>query len=71
MGAGGALSPKRPATVAAGAVAAAVAVSPDGHSVYVPNLGGRVSQYDVGAGGALSPKSPATVTAGPARPGWR
>ena len=42
----------------------AVAVSPDGGSVYVTNNGSSlgtddsVSQYDVGAGGALAPKSP-------------
>ena len=42
-----------------------MAVSPDGGSVYVTNVGDdSVSQYDVGAGGALSPKSPATVAAG-------
>jgi DNA-binding beta-propeller fold protein YncE len=65
VGAGGALSPKTPATVATGDGASAVAVSPDGQSVYVTNgLDGSVSQYDVGAGGALSPKTPATVAAG-------
>ena len=72
VGAGGALSPKSPATVAAGAFPRGVAVSPDGGSVYVTNFfGDSVSQYDVGAGGALAPKSPATVAAGdrPARGG--
>ena len=66
VGAGGALSPKSPATVAAGGLPYGVAVSPDGESVYVTNAEQRhsVSQYDVGAGGALSPKSPATVAAG-------
>ena len=65
VGAGGALAPKSPATVAAGDVPFGVAVSPDGGSVYVANVSGdNVSQYDVGAGGALSPKSPATVAAG-------
>ena len=68
VGSGGRLSPKSPATVAAGDRANAVAVSPDGGSVYVANYvsggDGSVSQYDVGAGGELSPKSPATVAAG-------
>ena len=65
VGAGGVLSPKSPATVAAGDVPGGVAVSPDGASVYVANHGRHsVSQYDVGAGGALTPKSPATVAAG-------
>jgi DNA-binding beta-propeller fold protein YncE len=69
VGAGGALSPKSPATVATGVDPRGVAVSPDGGSAYVANFianvnGGSVSQYDVGAGGALSPKSPATVATG-------
>ena len=65
IGAGGALSPKNPATVAAGTFPNGVAVSPDGGSVYVTNIGDdSVSQYDIGAGGALSPKNPATVAAG-------
>ena len=69
VGAGGALSPKSPATVATGDNPRGVAVSPDGRSVYVANVGSpftgdTVSQYDVGAGGALTPKSPATVAAG-------
>src|SRR5437016_4224143 len=56
-GAGGALTPKSPATVAAGSSPAGVAVSPNGASVYVTNNGSNsVSQYDVGAGGALTPK---------------
>src|SRR5436190_2152195 len=64
VGAGGALSPKSPPTVAAGYGPFGVAVNPDGDSVYVGNLGSdTVSQYDVGAGGALSPKSPPTVAA--------
>ena len=65
VGAGGALTPKSPATVAAGSSPQGVAVSPNGASVYVANNGSdNVSQYDVGAGGALTPKSPATVAAG-------
>ncbi len=65
-GPGGALSPKSPATVAsAGLGPTAVAVSPDGKSVYVTNYASfNVSQYNVGAGGKLSPKTPATVAAG-------
>jgi DNA-binding beta-propeller fold protein YncE len=65
VGTGGKLTPKSPATVAAGISPEGVAVSPDGRSVYVANNGGgKVSQYDVGADGRLSPKSPAKVTAG-------
>ena len=62
----GALSPKIPATVAAGAFPIGVAVTPDGKSAYVTNLdGGTVSQYSIDPqSGALSPKIPATVTAG-------
>ena len=71
VGAGGALSPKSPATVATGGDPDGVAVSPDGRASTSPTSQRRVSQYDVGAGGALSPKSPATVAAGSARPGWR
>jgi hypothetical protein len=51
--------------VAAGQSPGGVAVSPDGHSDYVTNVGaGTVSQYDVGAGGRLARKSPPTVPAG-------
>ena len=62
VGAGGKLTPKSPAMVAAGIAPEGVAVSPDGQSVYVANNDSNtVSQYDVGAGGKLTPKSPATV----------
>src|SRR5204863_3288022 len=65
VGAGGALTPKSPATVPAGTIPNKLAVSPDGHDVYVVNSADDdVAQYDVGAGGALSPKSPATVPVG-------
>jgi DNA-binding beta-propeller fold protein YncE len=65
VGAGGILSPKSPPTVTAGATPVGVAISPDGTSVYVTNVGSfNVSQYDVGSSGALVPKSPATVAAG-------
>ncbi|MGH2965597.1 MAG: beta-propeller fold lactonase family protein [Solirubrobacterales bacterium] len=64
VGAGGLLSALSPPTVAAGSGPTGVAVSPDGRSVYVTNLGDNtLSQYDVGAGGGLSPKSPAAVGA--------
>ena len=65
-GPGGALSPKSPATVAsAGLGPTAVAVNPDGKSVYVTNYASfNVSQYNVGADGKLAPKTPATVAAG-------
>ncbi len=63
--AGGVLSPKAPPT-AATAVSNpdAVAIAPDGKSVYVVDAPGDVSQYDVGPGGVLSAKTPATVAAG-------
>jgi DNA-binding beta-propeller fold protein YncE len=65
VGAAGALTPKDPATVSAGAQPRGIAVSPDGRSVYVANIGSNtVSQYDVGADGALMPKSPPTVAGG-------
>ena len=65
VGAGEALSPKTPASVAADDGPSGVAVSPDGKSVYVTNsVVDTVSQYDVGAGGALSPKSAGEVGAG-------
>ncbi len=65
VGAGGALSPKRPALVTAGRGPIGVAITPDGRSVYVANSAdGTIAQYDVAPGGALSPKSPAIVTVG-------
>ena len=64
IGAGGLLAPLSPAAVATGIGPLAVAVSPDGGSVYVGD-GPGVSQYDIGPGGALAPKSPATVAIGP------
>ena len=65
VGAGGLLAPLTPAAVAGGDAPFAVAVSPDGGSVYVANQNAdNVSQYDVGADGALTPKTPATVAAG-------
>ena len=68
VGAGGALTPKTPATVPSGNGPDGIAASPDGRSVYVANFRedlqgrpGAVSQYDVGAGGRLAPKTPAKV----------
>jgi DNA-binding beta-propeller fold protein YncE len=54
------LSPLSNPTVAAGQDAEHIAVSPNGHSVYVTTSGG-VAQYDVSNAGLLSPKIPATV----------
>jgi DNA-binding beta-propeller fold protein YncE len=68
VGAGGRLSPKSPPTVFADRDPFAVAVSPDGRSVYVTNFSleqnGSVSQYDVGPGGRLMPKNPPAVGTG-------
>ncbi len=63
VGAGGALSPKNPAIVAAGTGPAGdVVVSADGQSVYVANTGSdTISQYDVGPGGVLTPKTVSAV----------
>jgi DNA-binding beta-propeller fold protein YncE len=66
VGANGTLTAKSPADVPSNGAAFALAVSPDGKSVYVTNVGGTVSQYDVGAGGALTPKTPASVPVGAA-----
>jgi 6-phosphogluconolactonase len=69
----GALSPKVPATVATGLGPFGVAVTPDGRSVYVTNVGNELgpppgttlSEYNVNPlTGALSPKVPATVATG-------
>lgn len=62
-GAGGELSRQAIPAVGAGADPAAIAVSPDGKSVYVAGAGG-VSEYDAGAGGELSPKPTPRVTSG-------
>ncbi len=62
----GALFPLSPATVAAGSGPMAVAVAPDGKSVYVTNsASSTVSEYTIDpTTGTLSPKNPATVPAG-------
>jgi 6-phosphogluconolactonase len=59
----GALSPKTPATVPTRDGLLAIAVTPDGRSVYAKNENdSTLSQYSVDPStGALSPKSPATV----------
>jgi 6-phosphogluconolactonase (cycloisomerase 2 family) len=63
VGTGGALS--LVSTFATGLYPDAVAVSPNGASVYVADQGdGTVSQFTVGAGGGLTPDAPATVSAG-------
>ena len=65
VGADGALTHDPSATVGAGATPFAVAVNPDGKSVYVTNqFSDDISQYDVVAGGRLAPKPSATVAAG-------
>jgi DNA-binding beta-propeller fold protein YncE len=71
VGTDGTLSPKSPATVAVGkprpnqSFPVAVAVSPDGESVYVVDYNNDfVFEYDVGADGTLSPKNPPVVDTG-------
>jgi DNA-binding beta-propeller fold protein YncE len=61
----GTLSPKSPATVAAGNFPRGLALTPDGESLYVANSGsGTVGQYDVAPDGTVTPKTPATAPAG-------
>ena len=64
----GALSPKTPASVAAGTAPIDIAVTEDGENAYVTNVSGPnpgVSQYSIDpASGNLSPKTPAMVAAG-------
>jgi DNA-binding beta-propeller fold protein YncE len=65
VGPDGALHAKSPPTVPAARHPFDLAVSPNGHDLYVTDeTGARVLQYTVGAEGALSPKSPASVGAG-------
>jgi YVTN family beta-propeller protein len=64
VGAGGALSPKNPATVVAGGNPRIVGIAPDGRSVYVSDLSQGVLQFSVGTGGVLSPKTPSALPAG-------
>jgi len=67
VGSGGKLSPKSPATVAAGREPFGLAITPNGKNLYVANSGGNdLWQYSVGPGGKLSPKSPARVATGAA-----
>jgi DNA-binding beta-propeller fold protein YncE len=63
VGPGGLLFTKSPAVVDASGSPFGIALSPDGHSVYVANALG-VLQYTVGSGGVLSPKSPPQIAAG-------
>jgi uncharacterized repeat protein (TIGR01451 family) len=67
----GALRPLTPPTVASGAFPTSAAVSPQGNSLYVVDVGSvsqavnEVSQYSISpATGKLTPKSPATVQTG-------
>ncbi|MGH2872234.1 MAG: beta-propeller fold lactonase family protein [Solirubrobacteraceae bacterium] len=68
VGAGGALSPNATPTVTAGLGPFAIAISPNGKSAYVADVGlngpFEISQYTVGPGGALSPMTPATAPGG-------
>jgi len=57
VGSGGLLSPLTPPSIAAGAGAGQVAVSPDGKSVYVTMPSG-IAQFDLLDGGMLTPKNP-------------
>ena len=57
--ASGALSPKVPRWSTRAWDRSAIAVTPEGKSVYVANFNSdNVSQYSVGPGGALSPENP-------------
>ena len=61
----GKLSPKSPATVAAGREPFGLAMTANGKNLYVANSGGNdLWQYNVGPGGKLSPKSPTRVATG-------
>jgi DNA-binding beta-propeller fold protein YncE len=66
VGPGGVLTSKSPASVnTVGGSTDAVAVTPDGRSLYAAdNAGDDVSQFDIGANGTLTPKSPASVSTG-------
>jgi 6-phosphogluconolactonase (cycloisomerase 2 family) len=67
--AGGALSALTPPFVTAGGSPEAVAVRPDGRSVYVvAQSGNAIYQYSVADDGTLSAKSPASVLTGPLTP---
>jgi 6-phosphogluconolactonase (cycloisomerase 2 family) len=65
IGAGGALLPMSPATIAAGTNPVSVVVDRSGLYAYVANFGSTtVSQFTIGTGGALTAMTPATVAAG-------
>jgi DNA-binding beta-propeller fold protein YncE len=63
IGAGGSLTLRASAPLPPNADPGALAVSPDGRSLYALDIAGvgAVIQYSVGTGGALTLKSPATV----------
>jgi len=64
--ANGSLTPKAPASVAAGSSPVGIAVSPDGANAYVANQvsQGRVTQFSIGADGALAPLDPSSIVTG-------
>jgi len=65
LGPGGALTPKDPATVAAGLSPWAIAVTPNEASAYVANTNeNNLYQYDAEPDGTLSPKLQTTVGTG-------
>jgi DNA-binding beta-propeller fold protein YncE len=65
VGADGSLTLKTPPAVRAGNDTVAIAVTPDGNSVYAVNHGdNQLSEYTVGPGGALTPKTRSLVGAG-------
>ena len=75
VGAGGALTPMAPATVASGPFPLGIAVSPNGKNAYVANevqsgVAG-VSQYTIGPGGALTSMMLAVLTRARSRRGSR
>jgi DNA-binding beta-propeller fold protein YncE len=71
VGPDGTLTPKNPPAVPTVASPVAVAISPDGKSVYVVPDGQGIAQFDVGAGGQLSPKNPPIVSVPPSPQGGR
>ena len=66
VAANGSLSPKTPASVAAGPTPVGIAVSPDGANAYVADqvASGSIAQFSIGADGTLSALDPALVPTG-------
>jgi hypothetical protein len=65
IAADGSITPKTPQTVMAGSIPVQGSITPDGKSLYVPDLNNaNVLQFDVGADGKITPKNPPTVAAG-------